>query len=170
MDNFEWAYGWWPKFGLVEVDRKNNMKRTPRPSAVWFAEYLLELQGKEAPRKKLQEAVQLNNLPRESVAKPIARPQKPAHGLAKAPIAAVAASGQGVGVGAKPSVAHHSMMRRRAPHAQAPTQSPSASSVGKAMSPQQADVGAPRRRSAAVERISNTRSKLNLNRFRGKIQ
>lgn len=39
LDNFEWAYGWWPKFGLVEVDRKT-MKRTVRPSAKWLANYL----------------------------------------------------------------------------------------------------------------------------------
>lgn len=38
LDNFEWKYGWWPKFGLVEVDRENGMKRTIRPSAKWFAE------------------------------------------------------------------------------------------------------------------------------------
>lgn len=37
LDNFEWAYGWWPKFGLVEVDRQNGMKRKIRPSALWFA-------------------------------------------------------------------------------------------------------------------------------------
>ena len=36
LDNFEWAYGWWPKFGLVEVDR-TSMARTIRPSARWFA-------------------------------------------------------------------------------------------------------------------------------------
>ncbi len=36
LDNFEWAFGWWPKFGLVEVDRKT-MKRELRPSAKWFA-------------------------------------------------------------------------------------------------------------------------------------
>lgn len=36
LDNFEWAYGWWPKFGLVAVDRRT-MKRTIRPSAKWFA-------------------------------------------------------------------------------------------------------------------------------------
>lgn len=35
LDNFEWAYGWWPKFGLVKVDRKT-MKRTVRPSAEWY--------------------------------------------------------------------------------------------------------------------------------------
>ena len=37
LDNFEWAYGWWPKFGLVEVDRDDNMKRKIRPSALWWA-------------------------------------------------------------------------------------------------------------------------------------
>lgn len=35
LDNFEWAYGWWPQFGLVHVDRKT-MHRTIRPSARWW--------------------------------------------------------------------------------------------------------------------------------------
>ncbi|HSX53279.1 MAG TPA: glycoside hydrolase family 1 protein [Patescibacteria group bacterium] len=38
LDNFEWKYGWWPKFGLVEVDRNNGMKRTIRTSAHWWAQ------------------------------------------------------------------------------------------------------------------------------------
>lgn len=42
LDNFEWKYGWWPKFGLVEVDRKT-MKRTVRPSALWFADRIEKL-------------------------------------------------------------------------------------------------------------------------------
>lgn len=46
LDNFEWASGWWPKFGLVEVDRKNGMKRTIRPSAKWFAGKIQELKSK----------------------------------------------------------------------------------------------------------------------------
>jgi len=43
LDNFEWKYGWWPEFGLVHVDRENNMKRTVRPSAKWFAKKIAEL-------------------------------------------------------------------------------------------------------------------------------
>lgn len=46
LDNFEWDSGWWPKFGLVEVDRKNGMKRTIRPSAKWWAEQLKIIQNK----------------------------------------------------------------------------------------------------------------------------
>jgi len=39
LDNFEWAYGWWPKFGLVAVDRQT-MRRTIRPSGRWFAKQI----------------------------------------------------------------------------------------------------------------------------------
>jgi len=37
LDNFEWAEGYWPKFGLYSVDRKT-FKRTARPSAKVYAE------------------------------------------------------------------------------------------------------------------------------------
>lgn len=40
LDNFEWAQGWWPRFGLVSVDRKNDMKRTVKNSAKWFAQQI----------------------------------------------------------------------------------------------------------------------------------
>ncbi len=43
LDNFEWSDGWWPKFGLVAVDREHGMKRTIRPSAKWFAEHIKKL-------------------------------------------------------------------------------------------------------------------------------
>jgi len=36
LDNFEWAGGYGPKFGLHEVDRKT-FERTPRPSAKVYA-------------------------------------------------------------------------------------------------------------------------------------
>lgn len=43
-DNFEWAYGSWPRFGLAAVDYKTG-KRTLRPSAVWFGKVIKKLRG-----------------------------------------------------------------------------------------------------------------------------
>ena len=43
IDNFEWAHGKWPEFGLVHVDPKT-AERTIRPSAKWFAGVLKKLQ------------------------------------------------------------------------------------------------------------------------------
>jgi beta-glucosidase len=37
LDNFEWAHGYVPKFGLVEVDTATQ-RRTPKQSALWYAE------------------------------------------------------------------------------------------------------------------------------------
>ena len=36
LDNFEWAYGYRPRFGLVSVDR-GTFERTAKPSAAWLA-------------------------------------------------------------------------------------------------------------------------------------
>jgi beta-glucosidase len=41
MDNFEWNFGYGPKFGLVAVDR-DTLTRTPRPSAHFFAALIRE--------------------------------------------------------------------------------------------------------------------------------
>lgn len=37
LDNFEWAHGYGPKFGLVAVDM-DTQRRTPKKSALWYAE------------------------------------------------------------------------------------------------------------------------------------
>jgi len=44
LDNFEWAFGHWPRFGLLEVDYQT-MKRRPRESAKWFAKLVKELRS-----------------------------------------------------------------------------------------------------------------------------
>ena len=47
LDNFEWAYGFWPRFGLVEIDYSakggsasggKTLERKPRPSSWIYAE------------------------------------------------------------------------------------------------------------------------------------
>jgi beta-glucosidase len=65
LDNFEWAYGWWPKFGLIAVDREHAMQRSPRPSALWFAGLLRELQSEVSSGKPPV---------RQSVSSPVKRP------------------------------------------------------------------------------------------------
>jgi beta-glucosidase len=37
LDNFEWAHGYRPTFGLVAVDR-TTQERTPKPSATWLGQ------------------------------------------------------------------------------------------------------------------------------------
>lgn len=44
FDSFEWDRGYWPRFGLIEVDFKTG-ERKSRPSAVWFARVLKHIRG-----------------------------------------------------------------------------------------------------------------------------
>lgn len=38
MDNYEWHQGFWPRFGLVGIDYKNNLARKPRKSFYFYSE------------------------------------------------------------------------------------------------------------------------------------
>lgn len=44
LDNFEWAEGKWPRFGLVALDYATG-KRLLRPSAAWFGRVIKKLRG-----------------------------------------------------------------------------------------------------------------------------
>ncbi|KAL5976895.1 hypothetical protein ACLOJK_021231 [Asimina triloba] len=44
MDNFEWIYGYTTRFGLTFVDYKNDLKRHPKLSALWFKKFLKKSQ------------------------------------------------------------------------------------------------------------------------------
>lgn len=52
-DNWEWADGYCPKFGLVDVDRANNLTRVPRPS------YYLYQQVTPNPKFQINDSVVL---------------------------------------------------------------------------------------------------------------
>ncbi len=42
LDNFEWHEGFWPRFGLVEIDREHDLKRTLRDSGYMYGEVCKE--------------------------------------------------------------------------------------------------------------------------------
>jgi beta-glucosidase len=39
MDNFEWSFGYWKRFGLVHVDYPSQ-KRTPKESFYWYRDFM----------------------------------------------------------------------------------------------------------------------------------
>lgn len=45
LDNFEWTYGYRPKFGIVSVDR-TTFARTPKPSAQWYGDAVRAFPGR----------------------------------------------------------------------------------------------------------------------------
>ena len=50
-DNLEWGDGYCPKFGMVEIDRANQIKRIPRPSFELFREIATKRQISAAQRE-----------------------------------------------------------------------------------------------------------------------
>lgn len=42
LDNLEWPLGFAKTFGLVHVDRRNDLKRTPKDSALWYSRVIRE--------------------------------------------------------------------------------------------------------------------------------
>ncbi len=46
FDNFEWAFGLSKRFGIVYLDYKNDLKRIPKASYVWWQKYLKALKEK----------------------------------------------------------------------------------------------------------------------------
>ncbi|MDY6777404.1 MAG: family 1 glycosylhydrolase [Candidatus Nanohaloarchaea archaeon] len=40
LDNFEWDKGYWPRFGLVEIDHEDDFERTPRTSFERYADLI----------------------------------------------------------------------------------------------------------------------------------
>jgi len=44
LDNFEWAYGYRPRFGLIRVDFES-MERTPKRSAYWYRDLIRSQNG-----------------------------------------------------------------------------------------------------------------------------
>jgi beta-glucosidase len=47
LDNFEWADGFWPRFGLIEVER-TTLARKIRPSAKWLAKTIQTVRSRFA--------------------------------------------------------------------------------------------------------------------------
>lgn len=45
FDNFEWAYGRWPRFGLIGIDYEHDLKRVPRRSALYYAAVVKKAKG-----------------------------------------------------------------------------------------------------------------------------
>ncbi|CAM6089649.1 unnamed protein product [Calypogeia fissa] len=70
-DNWEWADGYGPKFGLVAVDRHNNLARTPRPSYYLYAE--IAKTGLVTKQQRDQAWEELMNVAAEGKKRPFCR-------------------------------------------------------------------------------------------------
>ncbi|KAJ0980568.1 hypothetical protein J5N97_008823 [Dioscorea zingiberensis] len=70
-DNWEWADGYGPKFGLVAVDRANDLARIPRPSYFLFSKVVKT--GKVAKLDRLHAWRELQNAAKQKKTRPFCR-------------------------------------------------------------------------------------------------
>ncbi|ERN03294.1 beta-glucosidase-like SFR2, chloroplastic [Amborella trichopoda] len=77
-DNWEWADGYGPKFGLVAVDRSNGLARIPRPSYFLFSKVVTT--GKVTKLDRLRAWTELQSAAIEQKARPFFR-EVDKHGL-----------------------------------------------------------------------------------------
>ncbi|CAN1789407.1 Beta-glucosidase-like SFR2, chloroplastic [Linum perenne] len=70
-DNWEWADGYGPKFGLVAVDRNNNLARNPRPSYQLFSQ--VARTGKITKEERDQAWAELQSAAKEKKTRPFYR-------------------------------------------------------------------------------------------------
>ncbi|XP_010276481.1 PREDICTED: beta-glucosidase-like SFR2, chloroplastic isoform X2 [Nelumbo nucifera] len=70
-DNWEWADGYGPKFGLVAVDRANNLARIPRPSYYLFSKVVTT--GKVTRQDRMRAWSELQRAAKEKRTRPFYR-------------------------------------------------------------------------------------------------
>jgi hypothetical protein len=54
LDNFEWAWGYWKRFGIVFVDFPT-LERIPKESFCWYRDFISKERGARASRGRVAE-------------------------------------------------------------------------------------------------------------------
>lgn len=71
-DNWEWADGYGPKYGLVAVDRTNNLAQKPRPSYYLFSKVVTT--GKITRQDRMSAWIELQQAAVQKKTRPFFRP------------------------------------------------------------------------------------------------
>lgn len=56
LDNFEWTAGYSIRFGMIHVDFKNELKRYPKDSAIWFMNFLKKRDVNQSTKRPITES------------------------------------------------------------------------------------------------------------------